>query len=315
MISPYWDKGFFEFFAVLLQRAWGVLSGSVSPVADEVQIAVLGLIAIASGLIGPFLVLRQMTLLANSLSHTILAGILVAFIAFGTLDLPTLLLGALIAALATTSLTDFFHRVLRLQEDASIGLVFTSLFAVGIVGMTVFLRDVHLGIETVMGNVDALQKADVHLALLLACVNGSILLALFHPMKLTSFDGNLSQTLGIRAGLYRFILMFLTGATVVGAFRAVGVLLVLAFLVGPYLTMRLFCHKLHWLLFWTPLVGIIASCVGVALARHFLTVFDLPLSTGGIVAVTLGAFYLLAFLARHIMDRFKRARVWSVSSL
>ena len=95
-------------------------------------------------------------------------------------------------------------------------------------------------------------------------------------------------------------LLFLAAATCIGAFRAVGVLLVLAFLVGPYLTARLFCHRLKSLLLLSSLIGIGASLFGVALARHLLSAYDLPLSTGGIVVCAIGLFYLAGVALKKI---------------
>ena len=270
--------------------------------------AVLSIVAISCGLIGPFLVLKRMTLFANSLSHTILLGIALAYILASTLwggtlfALSTLLIGAFIAALLTALLTEGLVRLFRLQEDASIGLVFTALFALGITVVTLFTRDVHLGTEAVMGNVDALQASDLKIASFFTALNLVVVWLCYRPFQLASFDRGLAQTLGIKCSLYHFLLLFLAAATCIGAFRAIGVLLVLAFLVGPYLIARLFCHRLPALLLWSSLIGILASCTGVALARHILTVYGLPLSTGGIVASLIGVFYVAAVMVKNVVQ-------------
>jgi manganese/zinc/iron transport system permease protein len=300
-MSPYWGANFFEFFYILIVR---IAHWNFSTLAtDEVQIGVLGAVAVSCALLGPFLVLKRMAMFANSLSHTILLGIAGAVLLLGgtaMFDLSHLLLGALIAAIATAFFTEGLIKVFRLQEDASIGLVFTSLFALGIVLVTLYTRDLHLGIESVMGNADALMPSDLRLAATLMLINGCAIFLFFRHFQLASFDKSLAQTLGLRGGLFHFLLLFLAAATCIGAFRAVGVLLVLAFLVGPYLTARLFCHRLKYLLLWSALLGIGASLFGVALARHLLSVYDLPLSTGGIVACSIGLFYLIALAIRKI---------------
>lgn len=262
---------------------------------DLLQMAVLSAIAISTGLVGPFLVLKRMAMFANALSHTILLGIAVAFLLTGgpLLSLPNLLIGALLAALMTAFLTEGLVRFFHLQEDASIGLVFTSLFAAGIALVTLCMRDVHLGIEAVMGNAELLQWGDLKLALSLVALNLAAILLFYKQFQLTSFDRSLAKTLGIRCGAFHFLLLFLVATTCIGAFRAVGVLLVLAFLVGPFLTARLFCHRLPHLLFWTPAIGILASVAGVLLSRLCLDLFGLALSTGGIVATLIGIIYVL----------------------
>lgn len=263
---------------------------------DLIQMAVLGAIAIACGLLGPFLILRRMTMFANSLSHTILLGIALAFLLTGgaVFNLTNLLIGAFLAALMTAFFTGGLIRLFRLQEDASIGLVFTALFALGITIVTLFTRDAHLGIEAVMGNADVLQMSDLKIALSLVAVNAFSILFFYKRLHLTSFDPNLAKTLGVKGAAYQFLLLFLAALTCIGAFRAIGVLLVLAFLVGPYLTARLFFHRLSHLLIATPLIGVGASVAGVLLSRLCYDLFDLALSTGGIVSTLIGLTFVVA---------------------
>ncbi|MBU6383855.1 MAG: metal ABC transporter permease [Verrucomicrobia bacterium] len=259
--------------------------------SDLLQMGVLSAVAVACGLLGPFLVLRRMTMFANSLSHTILLGIACAFLVAGSaLHLGTLLIGAALAALMTAFCTGVLVRTFRLQEDASIGLVFTSLFALGIIVVTLYLKNVHLGLESVMGNADILQGSDLQLALSLCGINLACVTLFYKPLKLGSFDPNLSKV--FRIPTLQFLLLFLTAATCIGAFRAVGVLLVLSFLVGPFLTARLFFHRLPTLLVATPLIGVLASILGVLISRLFFDGFGISLSTGGIVSTLIGLIYV-----------------------
>lgn len=262
--------------------------------SDLLQMGVLSLISIACGLLGPFLVLKRMTMFANSLSHTVLLGIAVSFLIMqsSSLNLFTLSLGALSSALLTAFFTGSLIRVFRLQEDASVGLVFSALFALGITIVSVFMKSVHLGIEAVMGNVDILSFSDLKLGGCLAGLNILVISLFFRPLKLICFDPHLAKV--FRFPSLNFLLLFLTALTCIGAFRAVGVLLVLALLVGPFLTARLFCHKLKTLLLLTSLVGVAASVIGVLLARFAFDYFGLALSTGGIVTTLIGVGYLFA---------------------
>ena len=307
-MNPYWGTTFFEFFSLFVVR---LFSGAfLSPEADEVQIGVLAASAISCGLIGPFLVLKRMAMFANSLSHTILLGILGAFFLASHLwggdlfDPLTLLIGAIGAALLTALLTEGMVRLFRLQEDASVGFIFSTLFALGILLATLFTKNVHLSTEAVMGNVDALQLSDFRFSALLSLVNLGAAIVFFRPLQISSFDSSYATTIGIRPGIFHFLLLFLSAAMCVAAFRAIGVLLVLAFVTGPYLTARLFCNRLSWLLVLSPALGIIASLGGVALSRHLLSVYDLPLSTGGIVVCWIGAFYLIGLFFKVGFSKF-----------
>ena len=256
----------------------------------------LSLIAVSCALLGPFLVLRRMTMLANSISHTVLLGLALSYLLVKEVSGPWLLLGALFAGILTALCTGFLTRYFRLQEDASVGLVFTALFSIGVLIVTLHLRDAHLCAEVIMGNADVLGREDLLLSLCLALVNGVFFTLLFRSFQFASFDRPGAAVLGLPCASLDALLLFLTAFSCVGAFRAVGILVVLSFLVGPYLIARCFFHNLKTILFCACGIGVIASLLSVALSRHVLTSYDLPLSTGGIVACLLAIFYLGALV-------------------
>ena len=130
---------------------------------------------------------------------------------------------------------------------------------------------------------------------------------LFRPLQLSTFDPSFAVSIGLRPGLFHFLLSFLTAGLVVSAFRAVGVILVLSFLTGPYLMARLFCHRLPLLLIFSPAIGIVLSFFGVALSRHFLSVYQLPLSTGGIVVTLIALTYCVLAFVKPALPFFRYA--------
>ncbi|MCB1116776.1 MAG: metal ABC transporter permease [Chlamydiia bacterium] len=309
MMNPYSGVSFFGFFSVMIKRVALFFRGEVSSFAsDEVQLLVLALIALSSALLGTFLVLRKMTMLANSLSHTILLGIVGAFLMsrlfFGggegiyTIHLPALLIGAVITALLTTFSTEFLYKRLRLQKDASIGLIFTAFFALGVVLVTVLTRNSHLGVEAIMGNVDALHPDHLKQVFYLFVFNVTIVFFFFRRLEVASFDSDLAKNVGISLLFFNYLLMFQTALTAVGSFRAVGVFLFLSFLVAPVVTARFFTRRLKPLLFLAGGIGVIASLLSVALSRHFLSVYHLPLATSGLAVVILGCLFFGGALYR-----------------
>jgi manganese/zinc/iron transport system permease protein len=310
MMNPYWGQHFGSFFILFFQRLFQMVTGKLSLhdlASDEVQIFVLGLVGCASALVGTFLVLKKMTMLANSLSHTILLGIVLSYLLllpfaqegeeqFHTLSLTTLLIASLITAVLTTVLTQGLTHVMKIQEDASIGLVFTTLFALGIVLVTMFTRNTHIGTEAIMGNVDALHVHDLKLISIIALLDLVLVTLFYKEFQVTAFDGGLAKSLGFSPSLFNYLLMVMTAATVIGAFRAVGVLLVLAYLVGPVLTARLLTDNLKTLILLSMGIGFVCSLCAVALTRHLLSVYQMPLSTSGMVVTLLGVAYFLAIL-------------------
>jgi manganese/zinc/iron transport system permease protein len=308
-MNPYTGQSFFGFFGVLFKRVFLALKGDAHSLAtDEVQLLVLIMIALSSALIGTFLVLKKMTMLANSLSHTVLLGIVGAFLitrgeGIYTISVPTLLIGALITALCTTFSTEFLHKKLRLQEDTSIGLIFTAFFALGVVLVTTLSRNSHLGIEAIMGNVDALHPSDLKQVFYLFLFNAALIFLCFRRLELLAFDSQLARNMGISLVFFNYLLMFQTALTAIGSFRAVGAFLFLAFLVAPVLTARFFTHRLKPLLFLAGGIGVLAAAFSVALSRHVLSVYQIPLSTSGLAATVLGAFFVCGIIKRLTFQR------------
>ena len=310
--NPYFGKNIGEFILLFLERMFLLITGRlpISELAsDEVQVLVLALVAFASAIVGTFLVLKKLTMLANSLSHTILLGIVIAYLLLipfipyqeshaHSISIQVLLIASFATGLITTLLTQLLTHVLKLQEDASVGLVFTTLFALGIVLVTIFTRNTHLGVEAIMGNVDALHVHDLKLIFWIALVDLACIVIFFKEFKMTTFDPGFASASGFSSPFFNYLLMVLTSATVIGAFRAVGVLLVLAFLVGPVLTAQLLTHRLKKVLVLAIAFGLVAAFFSVALGRHLLSVYHLPVSTSGLVTTVLGGVYCLTLLYR-----------------
>ncbi|MDF2549656.1 MAG: ABC-type transporter, permease subunit [Chlamydiales bacterium] len=302
MANPYANVDFLGFLALLYQRLKERLMGlPLQPelASDELQLFTLLLIAFSSALLGSLLVLKKMTMLANSLSHTILVGIVIVFYLVPSVegrDLPlnALLLASLGMAFFTSFLTQFLTASWRLQEDASTGLVFTSLFALGILLVTAFTRSSHIGIEVVMGNVDNLQGEDLQLVFCVALINLALTLLLFKEYKILCFDEAFAKICRLPVGALSYLLMAQVALSAVGAFRAVGVILYLAFITAPALSASLLTHRLKTLMLLAVAFGSVSSLLAVATARHLLTVYGLALSTSGIAVAYLSLLFLLS---------------------
>jgi len=310
--NPYSGQTFVGFFIVLFHRLWLFLSGQLAyadMISDEIQMVVLIGVSASTALVGCFLVLRKMTMLANSLSHTILLGIVLVYMAschgffcqagHGSLiNIQAMLAAAVLMGIVTAFLTEFLTKTAKLQEDASIGIVFTSLFALGVILLTMVTRNAHIGTEVVMGNVDALQLDDCRLVWIIFLMNLVLVLLFFKEYKITTFDPGLARAIGISLAFFNYLLMVQVSITAVGAFRAVGVLMVLSFITGPVLTARLLTDSLKKMLIYSVLLGSLASIIGVALARHILSVHEIALSTGGIVVCTIAAMFLIVLTGK-----------------
>jgi manganese/zinc/iron transport system permease protein len=319
------------------------------------------LIAISGALLGTFLLLRGMSLTTDAISHTILLGIIVAFLVMVNLlglepDLssPWLLVGAAVAGVATVILTELINRSGLVKQDAALGLAFPLLFAVAIILISRYASDVHLDVDSVtVGEVGVawantnshcldncetitITQDDAAAHMVRQCTNCRTLnlyprneaaeftrvcancgtytpaqswraglvqnepvlvfwpkaittmsvmavltvafvLLFFKELKLTTFDGALAQSLGFRPRLITYALMMLVSLVAVGAFDAVGSILVIAFFIIPPAAAYLLTDRLSLMLILSPIIGGAGTYFGFDLARgNFLGFIQIP---------------------------------------
>lgn len=313
-MSDYYNATFFEFFQILLKRICLFISGDVSIgtlASDEIQLLVLLPMMLSCCLIGLFLILRQMTMLANALSHTILVGIVFAYLIMNSsehaqlISMPALSLGAFISAFITTLLVNFLNRQILLPNDASIGFVFTTLFALGIILATTLTRSSHIGIEIMMGNVDGLLIGDIYQSSMTMLVNLALVGLLFRGFSIVAFDANFASLQGVSVIAYDYLLMFLVSLTAIVAFKAIGILMFLSMVTGPILIARQWFHRLFPLLICAITTGFISILIGLALSRHIFTVYSIALSTGAIIVCLLAVFFFLTQILTQGLAKYR----------
>ena len=224
-----------------VQSAWTVLLGT--------------LVAVACGLIGCYLIVQRLSLIGDAISHTVFPGIVIAFLLTGQIAGPAMFIGAAVAGVGTTAAISFLHRTSRVKEDAAVGIVFTTLFALGVVLLTLFARDAHLDVQHVLlGQIEfaLLQKVavggrEIPIAVLQmtgVVISLILLISLFYKELLAAaFDQQWSAAVGLRPRLFHYGLMAVLSLTVVGAFTSVGAILVVAMLIAPAATVSIELHS------------------------------------------------------------------------
>jgi len=235
--------------------------------------------AAACALVGVFLVLRGMAMMADAISHTVLLGIVLLFFVVMDLQSPWLLLGAAAMGLITVSLVEALHRTRLVKQDAAIGLVFPALFSLAVLLISRFTRGVHLDTDVVILGELALAPFDRialfgldlphSLVTLLAILvlNSSLIVLFYKELKLSTFDPALAAALGFSPALLHYGLMALVSVTVVGAFDAVGAVLVVALIVTPAAAAYLLTDELRRMLLISVLIGAGSAIAGYWLAR------------------------------------------------
>lgn len=269
----------------------------------EGWILIVGSLAgITCGITGCFLILRKLSMLADAISHTVLLGIVLAFIISQSMSGIYMLIGAAAVGLLTAFLVQVFHSS-GIQEDASIGVVFTFLFAVGVILITLFANDVHLDVDhALMGEITfvpwdlvkwgflpELPKAFLMLSTVLI-INLLIIGLFYKELKITSFDPAMAAAIGIPVLLIHYLLMGMVSITTVASFDSVGAILVVAMLIAPGASAYLLTDKLSIMLLLSAVFGVIAAVVGYYLASWQ------DVSIAGSMATVNGIIFALVFL-------------------
>jgi manganese/zinc/iron transport system permease protein len=268
----------------------------------EIQLVAV-VVAVACSLSGVFLVLRRLALMSDAISHTVLLGIVLVFFVTHDITSPLLIFGAAAVGVATVALVELLSRTRRLREDAAIGLVFTALFSVAVILISRYAGSVHLDTDAVLLGEIAfapfrrLEVAGRDLGPRTIWVMGGVLLlnvafiTLFYKeLKLSTFDAGLAAALGFSPALLHYAFMTVVSITAVGAFDAVGSILVVALMIAPPATAYLLTDRLHIMLLLSAGVATAAALGGFWLA------WIVDASIAGCMATVAGLLFTAAFL-------------------
>ena len=268
----------------------------------EIQLIAV-VVAIACAIPGVFLVLRKMALISDAISHSILPGIVIGFFITQDLNSPLLILLAALTGLLTVVLVEMIQKTGLVKEDTAIGLVFPSLFSIGVIMIAKNANDVHLDVDAVLlgelafAPFDRLLMFGMDVGPKSLWVMGIILLStvlllfmFFKELKVSTFDVGLSSALGFSPILMHYGLMSVSSITVVGVFDAVGAILVVALMIAPAATAYLLTNDLKKMLWISVGFGVFAAIAGYWLA-HFIDA-----SISGSITTVLGVLFLGVYL-------------------
>lgn len=271
---------------------------------DQIWIISISILVGAScSLVGVFLVLRKLSMLGDAISHSVLFGIVVAFLLTGQRTSFVMIVGAGAVGVLTAFLTDFLNKKGSVQKDASIGVVFTWLFALGVILISLYAGQVDLDQDCVLNGEIAFAPLDVltigghelgprtFWSILIVFIINSLTIFLgYKKIKTLTFDPIFAATTGIQIGLWHYILMALTSITTVASFDSVGAILVVAMLVVPANTAYLYCRNLGQMIWHSLFFSTIASIGGYYLAAYY----DSSISAA--IAICLGLIFLITLI-------------------
>ncbi|MFC4103042.1 metal ABC transporter permease [Paenibacillus xanthanilyticus] len=260
------------------------------------------LVAACCSILGCFLVLRRMSLIGDAISHSVLPGIVIAFMVSGSRDSIVMLLGASVLGLVTVFLIQLFQQS-GVQSDASIGVVFTALFAAGVVLVSLNLRNVDLDLDCVLyGEIahvhwntwtvhgtDMGPKAVWMLGFTLLVI--VLVIGLFYKQfKLCAFDPMLAAAVGIPVALFHYLLMGLVSMATVSSFESVGAILVVGMLIIPASAAYLLTDRLGRMIVISVAIGIASTVFG------YIAAVVLDASIAGCMVCAAALLFALAFI-------------------
>jgi manganese/zinc/iron transport system permease protein len=286
------------------------------------------LAAFACALPGTFLLLRGMSMMGDAISHAVLPGIALGFLISGTRDSGWMFLGAAVAGVVTAVLSQVLHRMGRLEHGAAMGVVFTTLFAAGLILIERVAHHVHLDPGCVLyGAIEyaPLMMVDVlgvtlpravPILVVIGGINLIVIVLLYKEMTVSAFDADMARTSGIDSRLMHQLLMVMTAATCVACFEVVGSILVVALLVVPPAAARLLSDRLPVVLVLAVVIGSVTAGLGHLASDIVPDWFNSDIESvnaAGMMAVLAGFAFLLAWIGapRHglIMRYLHRLRL------
>jgi ABC-type Mn2+/Zn2+ transport system permease subunit len=243
-----------------------------------------------------YLVLKGWSLMGDAISHAVLPGIVIAY----AIGLP-LAIGAFASGLVCAVATGFIKDNSRVKEDTVMGVVFTGMFAFGLVLFTKIKSDLHLD-HILFGNILGLEPGDLRNTLIVSGITLAIILTLRRDLLLFCFDPAQARTIGLPVKLLYYLLLSLLAVTIVVSLKAVGIILVIAMLVTPGCVAYLLSDR------FGSMLGIaVATAVGSSLTGVYVSFF-LNASTGACIVLVQALVFLvtLAFAPKHGLFKWRR---------
>ncbi|MFT4599875.1 MAG: manganese/zinc/iron transport system permease protein [Arenicella sp.] len=275
---------------------------------DLFIILTASLVAINASVLGVFLVLRKMSMVGDAISHSVLPGIVVAYYLSGDRTSPLMLVGAALTGVLTSLLINWLSKRAKIQADASIGITYTLLFAIGMIMISGWMKgNVDIDMECVLYGDIALINLDkiivdsnLYLGPRAFYIEGfaTVIIGLvvgfgFKGFKLLSFNEDFGTSIGVNMNKWHYLMMGLVSLVTVVSFEVVGAILVVGFLIIPAATAQLITLKLKRMILFASLLGIAAVIIGYLLAIQFNVSI-----TGAMVSVS-GLIFFLVFAVKQ----------------
>jgi manganese/iron transport system permease protein len=255
------------------------------------------LVALPMGLLSPYLVLKGWSLMGDAISHAVLPGIVIAYVA----GLP-LALGAFAAGLFCAIATGFLKDNSRIKEDTAMGVVFSGMFGLGLVMFVAVETSVHLN-HILFGDVLGTTWRDIGETGAIASATVLALVIFGRDLMLFSFDPGHARTVGLKVRLLHYGLLTMLSLTIVGGLQAVGIILAIAFLIAPGATAFLLTRTFRSMVIASAVIAVLSAASGIYLS------FFIDSAPAPTIVLVMSAVFVMAFAWSQARDARSRQAI------
>ncbi len=246
-------------------------------------------IAVVCAILSCFLVLKGWSLVGDAISHAVLPGIVVAYLA----GIP-LIIGAFLSGFLCSIITGFVKNNSRIKEDTVMGIVFSGMFAIGVIMVTKISTNIHLS-HILFGNLLGITKSEFALTLSISTIISIILLVKLKDFILFCFDPTQARVVGLPVTFMHYLILSLLSLTIVTSLQAAGIVLVIAMLIAPGITAFLLTKRFEMMLIIAVFASILASIIGIIISYHLDT------DTGPSIVLVQAVIFILAYILSLIL--------------
>lgn len=246
-------------------------------------------IAIVCALFSCFLVLKGWSLIGDAISHAVLPGIAIAYL----IGIP-LIIGAFISGIFCSFATGFIKNNSRIKEDTVMGILFSGMFAIGIIMVTKIQTNIHLS-HILFGNILGITHNEFIFTIIISALISGILLLKLKDFILFCFDATQAKVVGLPVTFLHYLLLSMLSLTIVTTLQAAGIVLVIAMLISPGITAFLLTKRFEYMLVIAVFVSVIASIIGTIMSYH------LDADTGPSIVIIQAIIFVLAYILSLIL--------------
>ena len=242
------------------------------------------LVGLIAGIIGSFVILRGLSLMGDAISHSVIPGVAISHL----LGISHII-GASVFGLIASTLIGFIGDKTKLKKDTTMGIVFSSFFALGIV-MASQIRTMTNLQNILFGNVLTVSQNDVNYLVWIAAGLVVFVVLFYKELLITSFDETMAQVYGLKTKLIHYGFLLILTLVIVLSLQAVGAVLIVAMIITPAATAYLLTNRMHVMLLLSAVLGMLSSIIGVFLSITF------NISSGASIVLASAVFFLIVFI-------------------